>query len=57
MKSQRDEKDADLRNKLQACRTILEMLFKDEKPPKYLVKIALKDLESLLKVTKKRKTK
>ncbi len=52
-----DERDANLRNKIQAAKTVLELAFKGEKPPKHLIKIALKDLESLIKVTKKRNKK
>jgi len=47
------EKEAEIRNRLQACKTVLEMVLKGEKPPQRIVQMALKDLEKLLKVIKK----
>ena len=47
------EKEAEIRNRLQATTTVLEMVLKGEKPPQKIVKMALKDLEKLLKVIKK----
>lgn len=46
------EKEAEIRNRLQTSKTVLEMVLKGEKPPQKIVKMALKDLERLLKVMK-----
>lgn len=47
------EKEAEVRNKLQAIRTVLEMLLKGEKPPKKIVNMAHKDLAKLLRILKR----
>lgn len=41
-----NEKEAEVRNKLQAIKTVLEMVLKGENPPQKFVKMALKDLEN-----------
>lgn len=47
------EKEAEIRNRLQAIRTVLEMVLNGEKPPQKIVKMAHKDVDRLLRTLKK----
>ena len=43
------ERAADIRNKLQAIKTVFEMLMAGKKVPKRMVQVALRDVVSIIK--------
>lgn len=51
----KDNVEADIRNKIQSSRTIVDLIDSGKRPPIKLVKIALKDLESLKELLQREK--
>ena len=47
--SQIEELFADIRNKLQPCKTVLETDYSKKPPPIYLIELALKNIENIEK--------